>query len=66
MTVLYDPPSGWRFGFPKPYEPSNPLEPIEHTLRRDGYPDELLAQGLAKYCRFMGSDEELEGLPDAA
>lgn len=52
MTVLYDPPSGWKYGFPKPYEPSNPLEPIEHTLRRDGYPDDLLAQGMAKRCRF--------------
>ncbi|MER9697683.1 hypothetical protein [Mesorhizobium sp. M0146] len=64
MSIFYDPPSGWRYGFPKAYNPSNPLEPLEHTLRRDGYPDELLAQGMAKHCRFIGHDKE--GLKDVA
>jgi hypothetical protein len=50
-VTLYDPPSGWQYGFPKPY---NPLlgESIEETLRRDGYPEDMLE--LAKYTRFIG------------
>ncbi len=49
---MYDPPMGSKYGFPKEYNPSNPLEPIEYTLRRDGYPEALLEQGMANYCRF--------------
>lgn len=52
MKIIYDPPLGWKYGFPKEYNPSNPLEPLGHTLRRDGYPKELLEQGMAKYTRF--------------
>lgn len=33
----YDPPSGWKYGFPKPYHPL-PNESLEDTLLRDGYP----------------------------
>lgn len=33
----YDPDSGWRYGFPKKYEPL-PGETLEQTLLRDGYP----------------------------
>lgn len=36
--MMYDPPSGWKYGFPKPYLP-RPEEAIEDTLRRDGYPE---------------------------
>ena len=50
---LYDPPSGWQYGFPKPYKPLKG-ESIEDTLRRDGYPEHLLEQGLAKHTRFIG------------
>lgn len=61
-VMIYDPPSGWQYGFPREYNPSNPLEPIEVTLRRDGYPEVLLEQGMAKYCRFWESewDDEWE------
>jgi len=49
-VMLYDPPEGWRYGFPKEYKPSSPGEPLAETLRRDGYPDHLL--DLAQYTRF--------------
>lgn len=53
--LLYDPPSGWKYGFPKPYLP-NPGETLEQTLLRDGYPQtELDRNGGAKYVRFIGS-----------
>lgn len=49
--VMYDPPEGWKYGFPKQYKPLHG-ESEEETLRRDGYPEKLLQQGMAKYCRF--------------
>lgn len=61
MTMMYDPPSGWRYGFPKEYNPSNPLEKIRDTLIRDGYPVGE-ADFAAKHCRFIGSDSELDKL----
>lgn len=51
--MMYDPPSGWKYGFPKPYKPL-PGEPLADTLLRDGYPKRLIEQGMDKYCRFLG------------
>jgi len=56
--LLYDPPSGWLYGFPKPYRPL-PGESIEETLRRDGYPEkEILSikrpDGSLIGVRFIG------------
>lgn len=61
MSLLYDPPSGWQFGFPRLYKPL-PGESLRDTLLRDGYPEELL--DLAEnHTRFIGPLEELEKLP---
>jgi hypothetical protein len=54
---VYDPPSGWQYGFPKNYSPE-PGETIEQTLLRDGYPQELIDQGLAKYVRFWSHEDD--------
>lgn len=35
--MIYDPPSGWKYGFPKPYKPKEG-ETLSETLLRDGYP----------------------------
>lgn len=51
-VVLYDPPEGWRYGFPKPYDPL-PGEDLVVTLVRDGYPEDL-AKSLSQWCRFIG------------
>ncbi|HET9285751.1 MAG TPA: hypothetical protein VFR24_27690 [Candidatus Angelobacter sp.] len=56
--MLYDPPSGWKYGFPKEYKPLKG-ESLEDTLRRDGYPEHEIALGMVKYCRFLGTKEEL-------
>ena len=61
MGLLYDPPSGWMYGFPKPYEPL-PGETLADTLLRDGYPGALVHEGMDKYCRFIGDRSELEKL----
>lgn len=53
----YDPPAGWRYGFPKPYNPL-PGEKLEDTLKRDGYPQrEIDACGEYLYCRFWEQGE---------
>jgi len=54
-VTWYDPPSGWKYGFPKRYEPKTPDEPLKETLRRDGYPEHELKY--AEYCRFWKEDE---------
>lgn len=51
-ALLYDPPSGWRYGFPKPYKPIEE-EPLEQTLIRDGHPAKEAEFG-AQHCRFIG------------
>lgn len=56
--LMYDPPTGWMYGFPRPYKPL-PGESLAETLVRDGYPVKDAALG-AKHCRFIGHREELE------
>lgn len=52
--TIYDPPSGWRYGFPKEYKPL-PDETLEQTLLRDGYPQSEIDGDGAKYVRFWKS-----------
>ena len=54
--LIYDPPSGWMYGFPRFYRPLED-ETLEDTLIRDGYPKEYADTG-AKYCRFWHAKEE--------
>lgn len=49
--TMYDPPGGWRYGFPRPYLPRDG-ETLEDTLRRDGYPQKEIDAGGAKWVRF--------------
>jgi hypothetical protein len=51
MITIYDPPSGWQYGFPRQYKPLEG-ESIEQTLLREGYPQKEIDWGAAKYCRF--------------
>lgn len=53
--TIYDPPAGWRYGFPKQYLPK-PGEELADTLLRDGYPPGEIASGGAKYVRFWDKD----------
>lgn len=57
---MYDPPSGWRYGFPRPYRPLEG-ESLSDTLRRDGYPENELksitqTDGSVKWVRFFGGE----------
>jgi hypothetical protein len=53
---MYDPPSGWKYGFPKKYKPLE-NESLEETLLRDGYPQKEIDNSGAKYCRFWETKE---------
>lgn len=53
--TIYDPPSGWAYGFPKPYKPLTG-ESFRDTLKRDGYPEALMDIA-DKYTRFWEDQE---------
>jgi len=53
---MYDPPSGWRYGFPKPYQPL-PDEDLTDTLIRDGYPAKD-AEFAAHHVRMWVEEEQ--------
>lgn len=49
--TIYDPPAGWRYGFPREYKPL-PNETLTETLLRDGYPKKEIEWGGAEHVRF--------------
>ena len=55
--TMYDPPSGWLYGFPKEYKPL-PGETLRETLLRNGYPEKLLslAEGHTRYWEEVSED----------
>lgn len=57
-SLIYDPPQGWLYGFPRPYRPLEG-ERLEDTLIRDGYPADN-AEEAAKYCRFFARITDIE------
>jgi hypothetical protein len=54
--LMYDPPSGWKFGFPKEYTPHNGLT-VKELLIKDGYPPED-AEFASKHTRYWTEDVE--------
>jgi hypothetical protein len=50
-----DPPSGWRYGFPRLYDPATD-GPMRAWLVKHGYPKALADKGLA--CTFTAATEE--------
>lgn len=65
-VLMCDPPSGWKYGFPKPYtfvypEQNNspPFETMERQWWLDnGYPQFEIDRGMLKYVRFWEDDSE--------
>ena len=63
-TKIYDPPSGWKYGFPRPYLPKEG-ETLRETLLRDGYPEkEFDKTGEPYWCRFWDSSMTNEELTE--
>lgn len=54
---MIDPPSGWKYGFPKPIP--NDVENVLEWLIREGYPEkEIKACGDHFYCRYWEKEGE--------
>jgi hypothetical protein len=56
MTLMIDPPSGWRYGFPKVYDNPNDLS-VEEWLLENGYPSHEMRISVAPYVRFIYDDD---------
>ena len=51
MMTIIDPPSGWKYGFPKPLPEE--VEDVLEWLVSEGYPQsEIDAYGKHFYCRY--------------
>jgi hypothetical protein len=62
--LLIDPPSGWRYGFPKPFDNPTNMDTTEWLLA-NGYPaSELGEDGKAHWVRFIGNHDELIALDE--
>lgn len=49
---MVDPPSGWKYGFPKPMpEDLNSEKERVKWFLNNGYPQDLINEGMLKYCR---------------
>ena len=59
-VLMCDPPSGWKYGFPKPLPADlGKDESIVPWLLEQGYPQaEIDACGKHFYCRYWEADEE--------
>ena len=59
-VMIIDPPSGWKYGFPKELPDSKP-EDIRKWLVENGYPQkEIDACGDYFYCRYWEQEVEDE------
>ena len=57
MVTIIDPPSGWKYGFPKPI-PQNRLADSKVWLIEQGYPESLIKEyGEHFYCRYWEKPE---------
>lgn len=62
MVWYIDPPSGWRYGFPKPLPEPKPIETLK-WLVENGYPQfEIDRMGDHFYCRYW--EEKDDGRSD--
>lgn len=60
MIKYIDPPSGWRYGFPKALPNPEP-EDINQWLVENGYPKSLIESfGDFFFCRFWTEDDTKE------
>jgi len=56
--LIVDPPSGWRYGFPKEMPQGMTIEEENQWFLENGYPQKLIDDGMLKYCRMWYSEDE--------
>jgi len=52
---VIDPPSGWKYGFPRPFDKRDD-QTLGEWLVENGYPQSLIDQGMTRHCRYWESD----------
>ena len=60
MITIIDPPSGWKYGFPKPL-PEDRIEDVLVWLVEQGYPQseiDGLGENFTNCCRYWEQDEQ--------
>jgi hypothetical protein len=60
MITIIDPPSGWKYGFPKPI-PEDRIEDVLVWLAEQGYPQseiDGLGENFTNYCRYWEQEEQ--------
>ena len=63
MVLMCDPPSGWKYGFPKamPQEFTDDYKGFVGWLTSEGYPEgEIRKMGDHFYCRYWQEEIEVE------
>lgn len=59
VPMYIDPPSGWKYGFPKIYDKNTDGE-VNEWLIKNGYPAKMIEElGDAFYCRFWLAEPEV-------
>ena len=62
MATIIDPPSGWKYGFPKPI-PEDRIEDVLVWLVEQGYPQseiDSLGEIFTDCCRYWEQDEQFK------
>ena len=60
MTLICDPPSGWKYGFPKPI-PEDRRQDVNTWLIEQGYPEKIIEDlGDHFYCRYWEEPDKTE------
>ena len=62
-VTMIDPPSGWRYGFPKALPEGwdkYTQEGRVHWFLNQGYPQWLIDQGMLEYCRMYQDEPNKE------
>ena len=58
MALIIDPPSGWKYGFPKPIPKDRRYDSLT-WLVEEGYPEKLIEElGEHFYCRYWEHPDE--------
>ncbi len=58
MATIIDPPSGWKYGFPKPI-PEDRKKDVKAFLIEEGYPEEEIEKhGAYFFCRYWQEPDE--------
>lgn len=58
MALIIDPPSGWKYGFPKPIPEDRRYDSLTWLVEQ-GYPEKLIEElGEHFYCRYWEEPDE--------